>query len=148
MKKINRILYATDFSQSSNAAADYALTLAELAGATLHVLHVIGEMADARRSLIPASALEQLEKNVELHALKEMETFCRDKFAGRIEYRTQVVVGIPFKEILTHSAAEAVDLIVLGTHGRTGIEHVIVGSTSERVVRRSTIPVLVVRNTD
>jgi len=145
MKSIRNILYSTDFSESTLAAAEYALTLAKLTGAKLHVLHVVGELADARRSMVPPSALVQLEKEVEIHAVKAMEAFCRSHFVDKVPFETHVVHGIPFKEILTQAEALAADLIVLGTHGRTGIEHVIVGSTAERVVRRSQRAVLTVR---
>ena len=144
MKTIHRILYATDFSESSDPAADYALTLAKLTGANLQVLHVVGEMADARRSRVPPSALEQLEKEVEIQAIREMESFCGNRFEGKVVYKSQVAVGIPFQEILKFARANQTDMIILGTHGRTGIEHVIVGSTAERIVRRSSVPVLVV----
>lgn len=145
MKTIKRILYATDFSESSMPASDYTLTLAELAGAEVHVLHVIGEFADQRKSMIQPEAMALLEREVEVHAVKEMEAFCRDRFDGEIAYTTEVVLGIPFQEIIKKACEIAADLIVVGTHGRTGLEHVIVGSTAERLVRRSPVPVLTVR---
>lgn len=148
MKTIQKILYATDFSESSVPACDYALTLATLAGAQVHVLHVIGEFADSRKSMIQAEAMALLEREVEMQALKEMQVFCKEKFDGAIAYTSEVVMGIPFQEISKKASELAVDLIVVGTHGRTGVEHVIVGSTAERLVRRSRIPVLTVRCAD
>ena len=148
MKTIKKILYATDFSESSLPACDYALTLAKLAEAQVHVLHVIGEFADSRKSMIQPEAMALLEREVEVQAIKDMEGFCREKFDGEIPYTTEVVVGIPFAEIIKKARELSVDLIVVGTHGRTGLEHVIVGSTAERLVRRSPFPVLTVRGTD
>lgn len=145
MKSIKKILYATDFSESSAPACDYALTLAKLANAEVHVLHVIGEFADRRKSMIQPEAMALLEREVEVQALKDMEEFCREKFAGAIIYATEVVMGIPFQEIIKKAGELPADLVVVGTHGRTGMEHVIVGSTAERIVRRSLIPVLTVR---
>lgn len=145
MKTIKKILYATDFSESSVPACDYALTLAKLAGAELHVLHVIGELTEKKRARIPPEAFTVFEKGVEVNVIKEMEAFCEEKFDGEVEYVTETVIGIPFEEIIGKAEAIAADLIVLGTHGRTGLEHVIVGSTAERVVRHSSIPVLTVR---
>jgi nucleotide-binding universal stress UspA family protein len=75
-----------------------------------------------------------------------MEDFCRGKFDEEVRYQTEVVMGIPFEEILKRAKSLSADLIVVGTHGRTGLEHVLVGSTAERLVRRSTIPVLTVRS--
>jgi nucleotide-binding universal stress UspA family protein len=148
MKSITKILYATDFSESSLPAAEYALTLAQLAGAELHVLHVLGEFADRRKTMIQAEAMALLEREVEIHALKAMEDFCKEQFAAVVPYTNAVVIGIPFQEIIRQAKEVNADLIVAGTHGRTGLEHVIVGSTAERLVRRSTIPVLTVRGQD
>lgn len=146
MKTIKTILYATDFSESSAPARDYALTLAKLAGARVHVLHVIGEFADRRKSLVPQDAMALLEHEVEVLALKEIEEFCREGFRDEIPYTTEVVLGRPFEEILARSQEITADLIVVGTHGRTGLERVIVGSTAERLVRKSSVPVLTVRS--
>jgi nucleotide-binding universal stress UspA family protein len=146
IKPIRKILYATDYSESSVPACDYALTLAGLAGAEVHVLHVIGEFADRRKSQIQPEAMALLEREVELQAVKEMEDFCQGKFDEEVPYQTEVVMGIPFQEILKRAESLPADLIVVGTHGRTGLEHVLVGSTAERLVRRSTIPVLTVRS--
>ncbi|PLX83634.1 MAG: universal stress protein [Desulfuromonas sp.] len=146
MKELRTILYATDFSESSAAACETACYLAELAGAKVHVLHVLGELADQRKARIPAEAFAIFEKEVEAQAIKEMATFCRDKFAPPLEHTTEIVVGTPFEAILDKAAQAGADLIVMGTHGRTGIEHVLLGSTAERVVRRSTIAVLTVRS--
>ena len=140
------ILYATDFSESSVPACDYALTLCKLTGAKLHVLHVIGELTDDRRGLMPPESLAHLEKELERQSLREMQTFCTERFDSEIDYETETVIGSPFQEILKAADKQLADLIIMGTHGRTGIEHVIVGSTAERVVRRSTIPVLTVRS--
>ena len=146
VKTIRKILYATDYSESSVPACDYALTLARLAGAEVHVLHVIGEFVDRRKSQIQPEAMAILEREVELQAVKEMDAFCRGKFDEEVHYQTEVVMGIPFQEILKRAESLPADLIVVGTHGRTGLEHVLVGSTAERLVRRSTIPVLTVRS--
>jgi nucleotide-binding universal stress UspA family protein len=145
MKTFKTILYATDFSESSLTAADYALTLVKLTGARLKVLHVIGELADPRRSQLQPETLCLLERELEAQAIKEMQSFCRERFGEEIEYEKEVVVGTPFQEILKRIEQGDVDLVVVGTHGRTGIEHVIVGSTAERLVRRSKVPVLTVR---
>lgn len=145
MISIGKILYATDFSESSGPAADYACYLARLTGARIFVLHAVSELVDERKRRIQPETFSILEKEVEVHAVKEMEEFCRRKFAGRADYVTEVVLGSPFQQILARSKEIQADLIVMGTHGRTGIEHVLVGSTAERVVRRSAIPVLTVR---
>ena len=144
MKKIESILFATDFSESSGPASEQALGFAELTGAHLHVLHVIGELEEPQRVMIPAEAFQTLQKEVEVKAVRDLETFCQGAPAG-VATTTHVLIGNPFRKILEMSKELKADLIVMGTHGRTGIEHVIVGSTAERVVRHSKIPVLTVR---
>lgn len=146
MKAFKKILYATDFSESSEPAADYARYLAGLAGASIHVIHVIGELTNHRKSMIQPEAFEILEKEVEIHAIKDMEEFCRRKFEDQVPFATETVIGTPFQQILRKAEEIGADLIVMGTHGRTGIEHVIVGSTAERIVRRAKIPVLTVKH--
>ncbi|WP_170232896.1 universal stress protein [Desulfuromonas acetexigens] len=148
MKSITKILYATDFSESSLPAAEYALLLARLAGAELHVLHVLGEFTDRRKTMIQPESMALLEREVEIQSLKAMEDFCREHFAATVPYTNAVVMGIPFQEIIRQAKEVNADLIVVGTHGRTGLEHVMVGSTAERLVRRSTVPVLTVRGKD
>ena len=148
MKEFKKILYATDFSESSGPAADYTCYLAQLSGAHIHVLHVVGELADERKSMVQPDAFSILEREVEKQAITEMESFCRKKFGGKASYTTEVMLGKPFQQILRLAEQGDIDLIVMGTHGRTGLEHVIVGSTAERVVRRSKVPVLTVRSKD
>jgi len=144
-KPIRKILYATDYSESSVPAGEYALTIGRMAGAELHVLHVIGEFADKRQSMVQPEAMVLLEREVEKQAVREMEIFCQERFGDGIRYRSEVLVGLPFEAILQRAESLPADLIVVGTHGRTGLERVFVGSTAERLVRRSKIPVLTVR---
>jgi nucleotide-binding universal stress UspA family protein len=146
MKTIKKILYATDFSESSVLAGCYALTLAKLAGAEVHVLHVIAEFTDSRKSGIQPESMALLEREVEIQAFKEMEGFCRKIFDKEISYTTEVGMGHPFEEIIKKAKELSFDLIVVGTHGRTGLERVFVGSTAERLVRRSPVAVLTVRS--
>jgi nucleotide-binding universal stress UspA family protein len=146
-RNFTNILFATDFSDSSQPAADYAITLTKLTGAHLHVLHVINELDEHQRVMIPREAFQILEKEVAVQAVKELDRFCKEQ-AGDVATTTYAVVGAPFLKILESSEKVNADLIVMGTHGRTGMEQVIVGSTAERVVRRSRIPVLTVRGED
>lgn len=145
MRDIKDILFATDLSEASHPAAEYALTLAKLTGAHLHVLHVINELDEHQRVMIPSEAFKVLEKAIELQAVTELDRFCREQ-AGDLVTTTYAVVGTPFLMIIETGEKLNADLIVMGTHGRKGVERVIVGSTAERVVRRSKIPVLTVRS--
>ena len=145
MKPFTKILTAIDFSENSECAFDYALTLATQFNAELTIIHVINEPVDLRGFYVPHISFEQLEKEIEESAVKMMETFCSTKLGAFSNYRTSIMTGIPYDEIL--AAADRIDasLIVLGTHGRTGLDRILFGSTAERVVRSASCPVLTVR---
>jgi len=145
MKTFEKILTAIDFSESSDFAFEYALTLARQFQAELTVLHVVNEPVDLRGFYVPHISFEQLEKEIEEGAEKMMSTFCQTKMGDFSRYATAVVAGIPYDEILRKAEETGASLIVLGTHGRTGIDHLIFGSTAERVVRSATCPVLTIR---
>ena len=145
MKPFEKILTAIDFSESSDFAFEYALTLARQFEAELTVMHVINEPVDLRGFYVPHISFEQLEKEIEEGAEKMMEKFCQTRMGDFTRYTTAVVAGIPYEEILRKAEESGASLIVLGTHGRTGIDHLIFGSTAERVVRSAACPVLTIR---
>lgn len=145
MKPFDKILTAVDFSESSDFAFEYALTLARQFQSELIILHVINEPVDLRGFYVPHISFEQLEKEIEEGAGKMMEKFCQTRMGDFSNYTTEIVTGIPYEEITRKAADVAASLIVLGTHGRTGLDHIIFGSTAERVVRSSSCPVLTIR---
>jgi universal stress protein A len=145
MKPFSKILTAIDFSENAECAFDYALTLARQFNAELTIIHVINEPVDLRGFYVPHISFEQLEKEIEESAVKMMETFCSARLGDFTNYKTAIVTGIPYEEIT--ATAEKIDasLIVIGTHGRTGLDRILFGSTAERVVRSASCPVLTVR---
>jgi nucleotide-binding universal stress UspA family protein len=145
MKPFEKILTAIDFSESSDFAFQYALTLATQFQAELIVMHVINEPVDLRGFYVPHISFEQLEKEIEEGAEKMMEKFCQTNMGGFTRYTTSIVTGIPYDEIIRKAEESGASLIVLGTHGRKGIDHLIFGSTAERVVRCAACPVLTIR---
>jgi nucleotide-binding universal stress UspA family protein len=145
MKPFDKILTAIDFSPNSEHAFEYALTLAKQFQAELTIMHVINEPVDLRGFYVPHISFEQLEKEIEEGAEKMMEKFCQARMGGFSNYQTAIVSGIPYEEIIRKADESGSSLIVLGTHGRTGLDHIIFGSTAERVVRSSSCPVLTIR---
>lgn len=145
MKPFDKILTAIDFSESSEHAFEYALTLAIQFQAELLIMHVINEPVDLRGFYVPHISFEQLEKEIEEGAQKMMEKFCQTRMGDFTNYQTAIVTGIPNEEIIRKAADTGSSLIVLGTHGRTGLDHIIFGSTAERVVRGASCPVLTIR---
>lgn len=147
MEPFDKILFATDFSENSEHAFDYALTLARKFDARMTIIHVINEPVDLRGFYVPHISFEKLEKEIEEGAEKMMQKFCRTRIKDFSNYETLIVAGIPYDEILKKANEEKVSLIVLGTQGRKGIDHFLFGSTAERVVRNSLCPVMTIRLT-
>lgn len=145
MREFKNILFATDFSESSEYAFSYALTLAKKYNARLFLLHVINEPVDLRGFYAPHISFDKLEEEIQEAAQLMMEKFCQARLRDYDNYETAIVPGIAYEELLKKAADEAVDLIVMGTHGRTGLDHMLFGSTAEKVVRKSPVPVMTVR---
>lgn len=145
MRTFDKILFATDFSESSEHAFEYALSLAERFDSRLIILHVINEPVDLRGFYVPHVSFENLEKEIEEGAQQMMAKFCATHIKDFSNYETTIVSGIPFEEILKRAEGDQVSFIVLGTQGRSGIDHLLFGSTAERVVRKALCPVVTVR---
>jgi universal stress protein A len=145
MKRFEKILLAIDFSDYSEVACEYALTLARSFNSSLLVLHVINEPVDLRGFYVPHISFEQLEQEIEVGAVKMLETFCNENIKEFSEFETSVVTGVPYEEIIRVATEQKISLIVIGTHGRAGLDHLIFGSTAERVVRSAPCPVLTIR---
>ncbi len=145
MKDFKNILFAADFSESSDYAFSYALSLAKQYEAKLVIIHVINEPVDLRGFYVPHISFEKLEQEIEAGAQKMMEKFCRTHVKGIDNYETYILPGIPYDEVIKKATEVSADLIIMGTHGRAGLDHVLFGSTAEKVVRKSTIPVMTIR---
>lgn len=141
---IGRILFTTDFSESARHAQQYAVTLANSFGATLHVLHVVSEEA-----FVPAPELQQrwLETEID-RARKQLRVEVGGAPVGGQPVVQVTQAGPPVHEIVKYAAEHEIDLIVIGTHGRTGLSQLIIGSIAEKVVRLATCPVLTVHPSD
>jgi nucleotide-binding universal stress UspA family protein len=148
MIQLRRILFPTDFSELSLHALTYARSFAEAYKAELHVIHVLDEayqywMATAPNALPigPSPAEIAAEANVEL------DKFVKKHFSGQtVPLSSALMVGRPFLEIIRYAREKEIDLIVLGTHGRGGLSHVLLGSVAEKVVRKAPCPVLTIRH--
>src|SRR3954470_14762509 len=134
MAEIRSILFATDFSENSDAAFEYALEFAQKFSAKLIVIHVINEPVDLRGFYVPHISFEKLEQEIEEGAEKMMQKFCRTRIKSFTDYETSIVTGIPYEEIMKKAETENVSVIVMGTQGRKGIDHFLFGSTAERVI--------------
>ena len=140
--RLKKIVVPIDFSETSAQALPYAAALAERFGAEITLLHVIEPLPlPADSGYVPASTQSADQDTAQTHLL----TLSREAFDGDIPARTLVRRGQPFQEITDRASSLGADMIVLTTHGYTGLTHVLLGSTAERVVRHADCPVLVVR---
>ncbi len=141
---VKKILFPTDFSEGSDNALPYAADMAKHYGAKLYLLHVIQDV-EATGWYVPHVSLDELYKDMEKNAAKELGRYGLEEFRGLKDIERIVVKGRPYEEILRFARENKADLIVIGTHGRKGLDRVIFGSTAEKVVRDAPCPVLSVR---
>ena len=147
MIKLDRILVPTDFSDFSRPAMQYGCAMAARFGAELHLLHVVPDPA----MLVPEAAafsLETMQAQSET-MVKEAELTLQKYPVDGWENDKPIVrgvrVGAAFVEIIDYAHEKSIDLIVIGTHGRSGLMHVLMGSVAERIVRKAPCPVLTVK---
>lgn len=144
---VKRILFPTDFSEGSDIALPYAADMAKHYSAKLHILHVMYDVVQATGWYVPHLSMDEIYKDIEENAKKEMDRYGIEELRGFKDVERTLVKGMPYDEIIKFAAENKIDLIVMGTHGRKGIERVIFGSTAERVVRNAPCPVMSVRIT-
>jgi len=146
MIRLAKLLVPTDFSEDSEQAARYAVELAKRFQAEIHCIHVVDIPADLLSTSDyymtgPSEAfLDQLREE----SKKNLEAFAKKNLEG-VGVRTAFLEGSPFVEIIRYAHNQEIDLVVIATHGRTGLRHVLFGSVAEKVVRKAPCPVLVVK---
>ena len=144
MFKIKNILLPTDFSKLSLSAAEYATELAEQYGAKIHLLHVLEKTPPILTIHSLDLSEEKIIKTIEEEAKISLGKAV-DKVKGKKNIQVEPVIrkGIDYEEIIEYAEEKKVDLIIIATHGRTGILHTLLGSVAEKVIRFSKKPVLV-----
>jgi nucleotide-binding universal stress UspA family protein len=135
------ILVPTDGSPAAERAIDHAVTFAETFDATIHALYVVDVALYSSLEAGVDAVIEALEREGE-GAVAEIESRCTSAGIG---VETTVIVGTVHRAIQTYVADHDIDLVVMGTHGRQGVERFLLGSVTERTVRTSEVPVLTVR---
>lgn len=143
--QVKTILFPTDFSQGARAAMDYAISLAQDYEAKLVLLYVIQDISIAEWYIPSSISVTDLVEDMQKSAWKEMEKWNAEVAAKVKDVEQMVIRGVPFVEIIKAAKNKNADMIVIGTHGRTGIDHMLFGSTAEKVVRKAPCPVLTVR---
>ncbi|MGH7906939.1 MAG: universal stress protein [Candidatus Binataceae bacterium] len=154
MPTIGKIIAATDFSEDSARALEYAEEMARKFGAEIIVLHIDQPLSpvmvtpDFGGGDVDLAAIGRIAEEQRLLAQRELDKIVGRLRDGGIKARSLLRVGAPFLEIINASQSEKADLIVLGSHGRTGLAHVLMGSVADRVVHKAAVPVLTIRHPD
>jgi nucleotide-binding universal stress UspA family protein len=147
MIHLHRILVPTDFSKHSDNAVKYAAAFAEKFAAELHFLHVVQDMAVfIPEAVLMTPAMTPPVEQFRSAARAALEKVMKDHNLTGLKVTTEIAEGVPFAEIVRAARDKDVDLIVMGTHGRTGLAHMLLGSVAEKVVRKAPCPVLTVRH--
>lgn len=144
MKEIKRILCAVDLSEHSRTVAEYAVTMAKAMGASVIVVYTAPSLSQYVGFHVPPNTIENFVGEIVSGAEKSMDAFVAENFAG-VDARGQVLIGYAAEEIIHRADDEKADLIIMGTHGRKGIDRILFGSVAEKVVKNATQPVLTIR---
>ena len=149
MLHVRDILVPTDFSPHATHAITYAVALAKMYESTLHFVHCVDcsmyAQGTANSKFLSAEDLGTLESSMREHAESQMATFATGFESEGLTFVTHIAIGKPAQEILRAAENLSCDLVVLSTHGRSGLDHMVFGSVCERIVRQSSVPVLSIK---
>jgi nucleotide-binding universal stress UspA family protein len=142
MIRLKRILVPTDFSETSQAAVQYGVEMARGFKAELHLLNVPEHPGEAAEAEYPIGLFE----NMQNAAYDRLSKLLTDEEARSVPVSFTMRIGTPYDEIVRYAVEREIDLIVMGTHGRKGIAHAVMGSVAEKVVRKAPCPVLTIHH--
>jgi nucleotide-binding universal stress UspA family protein len=124
------------------------LSVSEKYGSTIYLLHVVPDLQKWAKEYIshtsPYASLDMFKKEALEGAEKAMDRVCEEQLQSCPNFQRRVVSGDPATEILKTIETEGMDMVIMGTHGRKGLEHIILGSVAENVVRKSPVPVMTI----
>ena len=145
MLEIKKILFPVDFTQNSSKLLPYVLSISDKYDGTIYLLHVVEDLSKWGSGLhIPQLYLKHYQDEALKGAEKSMDKVCDEQLKSCPNFQRMIISGDPAVEILKAIESEAIDLVIMGTHGRKGLEHTIFGSVAENVVKKSSAPVLVI----
>jgi nucleotide-binding universal stress UspA family protein len=140
-----KILYPTDFSEVSKKAINYIKQLKDAGTQEVVVLHVLNEKGVEAMARYASGSFDELLQRVEKEAADEMKKIEADLKESGFKVKLRIEIGIPLTDILKVEEEEGVSAIVIGSHGKSNVEEMLLGSVSEKVIRKSKNPVLVIR---
>ncbi len=144
MKFIYKILVPTDFSDLSLAAMEYATSFSKIYEARIYFIHVVEEPSAFAFHTVEFTS-ETTMRDIEVSAMNEMKNFLATKLPEVKGIVPVVKRGDVYREIVNYAEKEEFDLIIMATHGHTGLAHILLGSSAEKVVRHSKVPVMTIK---
>ncbi len=144
MKEFKKILFPVDLSESSPKIVPYVTTMAEKFGAEVHLLFVSRVFEYFSGIYVPHPSINDFEEQVQKGARRRLKEFKEEYFSDLQDTKAEVISGDISEEILKYIQTNGIDLLILGTHGRKGLEKVVFGSVAERVSKASPVPVFLV----
>jgi nucleotide-binding universal stress UspA family protein len=145
MEQVQKILFPIDFSESSEQYIPWVVTLAKTFEATVYLISVTPDMSSFATFYAPHASIKGFQKEIMEGAEKKMKEFIALHLKGLPKVETRLPTGKADEKILEVAKQEKVDMIIMGSHGRTGLERTIFGSIAEKVIKNSPCPVLVIR---
>ncbi|MDP3441841.1 MAG: universal stress protein [Ignavibacteria bacterium] len=146
MELINKILVPIDFSDYSKSALKYAAQIAKFFDASITLVYVVEPMIYPADFSMGQVAIPSTDMHLHERAEEELKTLANSVIDSTIKVDITIKTGKPFVEINETAQEIDADLIIIATHGHTGVEHILFGSTAEKVVRKAPCPVLTLRN--
>jgi len=145
MLEIKRILFPVDFTENSSIILPYVLSVSEKYDGMIYLLHVVEDLPIWDSGFyIPHIPWDQYQEEALKGAEKALDRICKEQLQGCPKFQKMILSGDPAQEILKTIERERIDLVIMGTHGRKGLEHVFFGSVAENVVKKSPAPVLTI----
>jgi universal stress protein A len=143
--EISKVLVPIDFSDYSKSALKYAVSFVKHFGARLILVYVVEPVIYPPDFSMGQIAIPSMDLEMDKRAMEELDKLAEQEIPSEIKVKSIVKTGKPFIEIIETADEQDVDLIIIATHGHTGMEHILFGSTAEKVVRKAPCPVLTLR---
>ena len=143
---LRKILVPIDFSDYSKKALHYAVPFARQFNATIYLLYVVEPTIYPADFSFGQIGMPNVDNELRTKGEQELQELITNEIKGAVPSEAFVKVGLPFVEVVSFAKDEKIELIIVATHGHSGVEHVLFGSTAEKIVRKAPCPVLVVRS--
>jgi nucleotide-binding universal stress UspA family protein len=142
---ISKVLVPIDFSDYSKSALKYAVNFAKIFKADMFLIYVVEPIIYPPDFSMGQIAIPSVSTEWDERAREELDKLAKTEISSDVNVKTIIKTGKPFVEIIDTATEENIDLIIIATHGHSGVEHILFGSTAEKVVRKAPCPVLTLR---